>query len=304
MTFQQMQYFIETANCRSFSKAAQNLHISQPNLTKYIANMEKELGIKLFDRNTHKVELTDDGRRLLQKTETLYTSLSRAIEEVRLSSAANQKITPIEIGINQDEEVPPEFMQLLYRLNTQPDVSYRYELLQDSHAGLISHLREHQYDMVISTDKNLCRSAGLTYIAARPFELLLAIHKDHPLADREDLHPCMLQNLPIYFSLPEGKDASQQAVDSLYTYIGTVPVVILQDSPSDLLLNVEAGAGAALVSSLIDQSSYPHVRFHHFERLSSQMQRIAWHSEDTNPGLLQLIAQLKELYPENSFYTT
>ena len=54
MTIQQIRYFIEVANCRSFSRAAASLHLSQPNLTKYIAKLEKELGFRLFDRTTHR----------------------------------------------------------------------------------------------------------------------------------------------------------------------------------------------------------------------------------------------------------
>lgn len=48
MTIDHIRYFVEVAYCRSFSQAAQNLYISQPNLTKYIAALEKSLGVKLF----------------------------------------------------------------------------------------------------------------------------------------------------------------------------------------------------------------------------------------------------------------
>ena len=66
-------------------RSAASLHLSQPNLTKYIANLEKELGFRLFDRTTHRVELTEAGHRLLQKVEITFSQVNRVIEESRLA---------------------------------------------------------------------------------------------------------------------------------------------------------------------------------------------------------------------------
>lgn len=61
MDFQQLKYVIEVANCGSINKAAEKLFVSQPNISKAILHLEKELNITIFNRNTKGVTLTKDG---------------------------------------------------------------------------------------------------------------------------------------------------------------------------------------------------------------------------------------------------
>lgn len=58
MLQQRIQTFLEVANCLSFSTAARNLYISQQAVTKQIASLEQELGLRLFYRTTRQVTLT------------------------------------------------------------------------------------------------------------------------------------------------------------------------------------------------------------------------------------------------------
>lgn len=62
MLQQRIQTFLEVANCLSFSTAARNLYISQQAVTKQIASLEQELGLRLFYRTTRQVTLTPAGQ--------------------------------------------------------------------------------------------------------------------------------------------------------------------------------------------------------------------------------------------------
>lgn len=297
MTFQQMQYFIEVANCRSFSRAARNLFLSQPNLTKYIANLEKELGMKLFDRTTHRVELTPAGRQLLNKTEVLFSQLSRAIDEVQISSRSSTQVTPVMIGVSCDECIPGEVADLIRALNAMQPLQYRYILEQSGFTGLISRLREGQYDLVINSDKNMKRSYGLSYLNLRAFDLLLAVNRRHPQALETGLRPNSFGDTPVFFALPDGREAGRQAMDSVFHQTGGVTNLQLMNTPGDLMLNVQAGGGVAIVSSLIDQSKYPDVVFHTFEENHGQKQFLCWRSGDAAPGVQRFLERIRQLYP-------
>ena len=61
MTPQQIEYVLLVAQLRSFSKAAQKLYITQPSLSKYIINIERQLGTEIFDRSTTPISLTAAG---------------------------------------------------------------------------------------------------------------------------------------------------------------------------------------------------------------------------------------------------
>lgn len=61
------EYIAKVAECHNITKAAKELYISQPSLTRYIASLESELNVKLFDRTTNPVQLTYAGERYLSE---------------------------------------------------------------------------------------------------------------------------------------------------------------------------------------------------------------------------------------------
>lgn len=62
ITIRQIEAFLKVAECGSFTRAAERLHVAQPALSQHVRDLEGELGIRLFDRTTRRVELTEGGR--------------------------------------------------------------------------------------------------------------------------------------------------------------------------------------------------------------------------------------------------
>ena len=86
MNSRQLQYALALAEVRNFSQLAEKLNITQPALSKQILALERELGIKLFDRNTSPLSLTPAGEYYLREArELLYKEeqLSRALEQFK-----------------------------------------------------------------------------------------------------------------------------------------------------------------------------------------------------------------------------
>lgn len=75
MEFREMQYFIAVARAKSFTRAAEALHVTQPTLSKTIRHLEQELGVELFDRQRRQIELTDVGEALMLESELLLRQL-------------------------------------------------------------------------------------------------------------------------------------------------------------------------------------------------------------------------------------
>ena len=65
MNLTHLRYFVELADTRHYTKAAQQLCITQPSLSHAIAQLEKELGVALFEKNGRNTELADFGRQVL-----------------------------------------------------------------------------------------------------------------------------------------------------------------------------------------------------------------------------------------------
>lgn len=61
MDFRILRYFLTVAKEQSFTKAAEQLHITQPTLSRQLAELEEELGVSLFIRSSRNITLTDEG---------------------------------------------------------------------------------------------------------------------------------------------------------------------------------------------------------------------------------------------------
>ncbi|MTV81483.1 LysR family transcriptional regulator [Secundilactobacillus folii] len=68
MKIANLKYFVEVATEMSFTRASEKLFISQPTLSRHIQELESELGVKLFDRQSHTLKLTENGRQFLNAT--------------------------------------------------------------------------------------------------------------------------------------------------------------------------------------------------------------------------------------------
>lgn len=86
----QLRYFMELAKCLNFTKAAMNLYIAQPALSQQIAELEKQLGVTLFVRNSRSVALTPAGQILLDacpdilaRLETVHKQMLQAQSGIR-----------------------------------------------------------------------------------------------------------------------------------------------------------------------------------------------------------------------------
>ena len=79
----QLKYFLAVAEEKSFSRAAERLHISQPPLSQQIMKLESELGVKLFARTTRTFELTVAGKALMAEASELLARMRMTIDTIR-----------------------------------------------------------------------------------------------------------------------------------------------------------------------------------------------------------------------------
>jgi len=119
MELRTLRYFVHVADARSFSKAAVFLRVAQPALSRQVRKLEDEIGMPLFVRAGHHLELTEAGQLLLGRAHLLLRQASNTLDEVR-SSAANLGGT-LTIGVSPatSELVAPLLMRECGRLYPQ-----------------------------------------------------------------------------------------------------------------------------------------------------------------------------------------
>src|ERR1700691_2603506 len=87
MELRHLEYFVAVAEELSFTRASRRLHVVQSGVSSSIQGLERELGVVLFDRERHRVTLTDAGRALLPEARTTLAAAQAAAEAVAEAAA-------------------------------------------------------------------------------------------------------------------------------------------------------------------------------------------------------------------------
>lgn len=82
MELRVLNYFVMAAREENITKAAQLLHVTQPTLSRQLMQLEEELGVKLFDRSSHRIILTSEGMLLKRRAQEILTLAERARGEL------------------------------------------------------------------------------------------------------------------------------------------------------------------------------------------------------------------------------
>lgn len=93
MELRVLNYFLMVAREENITKAAQLLHVTQPTLSRQIAQLEDELGVKLFQRSNHSIILTDNGMLLKRRAQEIVTLAEKAKREFSHDKQLNGTIS-------------------------------------------------------------------------------------------------------------------------------------------------------------------------------------------------------------------
>ncbi len=105
MDLRQLHSFVAVADELSFTKAAKRLRIAQPPVSRHVRDLEIELGVQLFERNSSRVFLTDPGLRFLNEIRVVLQHLNKAVEAARQVGAGSAGTVRLGIGKGLGEVV-------------------------------------------------------------------------------------------------------------------------------------------------------------------------------------------------------
>ncbi len=101
MELRHLRYFVAAAEAGHVGRAAARLHVSQPALSKQLADLERELGVRLLDRHPRGVRPTRAGGELLRHARVLLADAARAVEHVRRAGGAGATLRVGVIGFGE-----------------------------------------------------------------------------------------------------------------------------------------------------------------------------------------------------------
>ena len=138
--FLAIQAFREVARQGGFAAAARSLNTSPPTITRLVADLEGDLGVRLFNRSTRNVGLTEEGENFLRRGVALVEELEAVTEEIRESQhvpRGHLRISSV-VGFGQERVAPalPGFMERFPKVTVELDISNRNVDLVQEHFDL------------------------------------------------------------------------------------------------------------------------------------------------------------------------
>lgn len=196
MNTARMGYFLKLAECLSFTKAADELFISQPTLSREISLLERELGVQLFDRRSKHITLTKEGMYMLPIIQR-YVERGRYILQTA-QSLGNGESGIINLGYSGTADSRLLTMLLTRASELYPNISFNLTLA--NHARLIMMLREGALDMALSISPVMRGLQDIHMLTIARKTSWLCVPRDHPLARKRVATPDDLRNQTLIVS--------------------------------------------------------------------------------------------------------
>ena len=237
MDIHALTYFKKVAELQHFTRAAEELRVAQPSLSRTIAALETELGVKLFDRVGKNIVLNRFGEILLRHTNNILQELQDIRTELLEERQEGGRTVTISLYAAS---------KLLPQLVTAFKAEYpaiRLQIIQED----LNKVGERERD--ISIFSSIQPAGGENSRMLIEEELLMALPEDSPLAREPALDLRDAANME-FICLHKGK--SLRTITDMYCQIaGFSPSVVLEcDSPETVRELICAGMGISFVPSI------------------------------------------------------
>ena len=239
-----LRYFVALAHIQHYTRAAEQLCITQPSLSHAIASLEQELGVNLFEKEGRNIVLTKYGRMFLEDVEKSMEILDSGIKTLK-SAGAGEGIIDLGFLRTLGTDLVPELIKGYKK--EYSDRNIEFNLNTGVTEDLLSGLKNKKYDMVICS--KLPKEPGIDFIPIAQQRLVLAVPSDHPLAIRKTITLSETLEYPqIIFSKRSGL---RSVIDELFDAAGGYPEVIYEIKEDQVVAGfVSKGFGIAVVPDM------------------------------------------------------
>jgi DNA-binding transcriptional LysR family regulator len=150
LDLQKLQIFCEVARQRSFTRAAEALYLTQPTVSQQVQALERQIGVRLFERLAKEVYLTEAGKVLYNKAVTLLSQAQEAEQSVREAAGISAGKLELGVGVTLATYVLPELLKrfkLTY--NVPGNGSVKFDIALGNTEALAQKLLKNEVDLAL-----------------------------------------------------------------------------------------------------------------------------------------------------------
>lgn len=292
MNLMRIKYFVEVARWCSFSKAAQALYVSQPNLSRQIALLEQEVGFSLFQRNGKRISLTRAGEYLYNQVRDIPDHIERAVSHAETLS--HREVGSLSIGVLEGQDVN---LFLSERINSlrKKDPKVLIEMERNSFRNLRHGLDRGTYDVLFTMEFEMDGHPDWDSATLFRHHGAIILSKTHPLAQKENLTFADFRNEPFVAISREESQGGYNLLMQQCAECGFVPNIVREPTTMEsLFLCVEMGMGVAMLDRNTRLERNTTLRIIDFPESRTTGLVAAWRKDNRNPLVPALIKALTE----------
>lgn len=251
MTLQQLNYVITISECGSLNKAAEILYVAQPSLTGAVKELEKELGITIFNRSGRGVTLTNDGTEFLLYARQVYAQYKELLEKYGKAGNLKKKFG---VSTQHYSFAVKAFVEMVKTFDTS---KYEFAIRETKTKEVIDDVSTMRSEIGILYLSYFNRKALLKILSSQQLEFHSIIHckpyvylwKGHPLAKQKSITLPELQQYPC-LSFEQGESSSFYYAEEILSTCEYPRIIKANDRAT--MLNLMIGLnGYTLCSGII-----------------------------------------------------
>lgn len=204
MNILHLKYAVEISRTKSISKAAENLYMGQPNLSRAIKELEESLGITIFERTTKGINVTLEGEEFLQYAKSIISQVEDVEAMYKSGSVRKQKFSACVPRASYISYAMAEFSKYI-DIDRPADIFYK----ETNSMRTINNILNDAYNLGIvryqtafeKHYKSLFSAKKLVNETITEFNYCLIMNKEHPLAGKENIE---LSELSPYIEITHG----------------------------------------------------------------------------------------------------
>ena len=250
MTLQQLRYFCVMAKVLHYTKAAGMLYISQPSLSHALAEMERELGVPLFEKSGKKTFLTRYGAGFLPYAQNAIMAISEG--EAAMAQMADPKRGRISLGYiySLSYGLLPSLVERF--LSFRGDSNINFNFTQNMTSKLLDMLSEGALDFVFAERP---ANDSIEAVPVLMQEMFLVVSTSHRLAGRSSID---LDEIADELFISINPNTSLRAlIDGCFKRAGISPKTVMEaDECNSMAAFVNAGLGIAIMPHISSLCSY------------------------------------------------
>lgn len=292
MNFSTLKYFVTLAETLSFTKSARQHYIAQTTMSRQIAGLENELGVKLIERTTSNVDLTDAGRTFLKDVKIILADYEKALDNIK----HNNLITSV-LKIGYCTHFSSDKFLNMVGLFKESHPYIHFELIESSLSELTKNIILGKLDVILTFECEISECSKLDSINIIDDNVVIGVNKSHPLARFDEIDASKLAEYELLIINKAVSVNHRKYIIDCCINDGFVPRIKEIASYNEQLLLTRFNDAVSFFPETQELNVYEDIKFIKLNN-TSHIYRInlAWQKENSNPALYDFLVFARKHY--------